>query len=135
MDAQFASTSGSNPFFNPNMWTSIDPEKHMNKSITFFLNEKLTVENDDIRNVFVEHEDGQAIPEYDSTWYDTIDSNKNESNSSDDNDEYTKLTCNDSNLNVRVEHASFEDYNEAHPIDEPIEARHFQKNYEHPVDV
>ena len=57
-------------------------------------NKKVTIENDDIQKVSAEHEDEQAILEYDPTWYDPTDSNKNESDSSDDNDKYTKLTSN-----------------------------------------
>ena len=38
--------------------------------------------------------------------------------------------CNDSDLDVGVGYVSFDDQNEAHPIDEPIEARPFQEFYE-----
>ena len=37
--------------------------------------------------------------------------------------------CNDSIPNVGVGYSSFDDYNEAHPFEEPIEAHHFQKFY------
>ena len=41
----------------------------MNKSIAFMPNENLTGEIDDTENVSSEHEDGQAISEYDPTWH------------------------------------------------------------------
>ena len=90
-------------------------------------NEDLIVENDKIQNNYGECEDGQAIPKYDHTWYDTTYLDENESNSGDDNDEYTEPTCNDSDLNVEIGYASFDDHNKAHPIDEPIEPHHFQE--------
>ena len=93
----------------------------------FLPNEELTVENDDIHNISVDHEDGQAILEYDPTWYDTIDSYENESDSGDDNDEYMKPTCNDSNPNVGVGYASFDNHNEAHSIEKHIEHVIFKK--------
>ena len=42
------------------------------------VNEELTIENDEIHNNSGEHEDGQAIPEYDLIWYDTIYSDEKE---------------------------------------------------------
>ena len=47
--------------------------------------------------------------------------------SGDDNDDYTKPICNDSDPNVRVRYASFDKHNEAHSIKKPIEARHFEE--------
>ena len=52
---------------------------------------------------------------------------KSELDSSDDNDEYMESSCNDSNL--RVGYASFDEHNEAHPIDEPIKAFFFKHNF------
>ena len=82
------------------MWTNKVREQHIrNKLIVFLPNEELTVENDDIQNSFGKHENGQAIPEYDPTWFDT---DENESYSSDENEEYTEPTCSDSDLDVKV---------------------------------
>ena len=72
----------------------------MNKSTSFLPNEEVTVENDDIQNVSIEHEDGQTISEYDLTWYVTTDLNENESDSGDDNNEYIEPTYNDSKPGV-----------------------------------
>ena len=58
----------------------------------------------------------------------TIDSDENESYFGDDNDEYMEPTCNDSNLDVGIRYASFDDHNETHPIDDPSEA-HFFRNF------
>ena len=96
-------------------------------------NEDLIVENDKIQNNYGECEDGQAIPKYDHTWYDTTYLDENESNSGDDNDEYTESTCNDSNPGVG--YASFDYHNESHPIDEPIESCHFQAEFYDPPKV
>ena len=59
MAFQFASTSGSNPFFEPNKWIGTTPKHHIkNKSTTFLLNKELTFENDELWNSSGEHEDG-----------------------------------------------------------------------------
>ena len=106
----------------------MSPKQLMNKStVLFFSNRELTVENDDIQHVSTEHKDGQAIIEYDPTWYDTTNSDENESDS---NDEYKKPTYNDSDPNVVVGYTSFGDHNESHAIDEPTEARPFKEFYE-----
>ena len=84
MASQFVSTNGSNLFFEQDMWIWTGPEQHIrNKSTTFLSNEELTVENDEIQNNSGEHEDKQAILEYDTT-----DLDENESDLGDDNDEY-----------------------------------------------
>ena len=80
-----------------------------------------------MQNVSLEHEDGQTIPKHDPIWYDTTDY-------SDDNNEYTKPTYNDSDLDIRVGYASCDNHNETYPIDELIEARSFQEFYE-PLEV
>ena len=109
------------------MWTETSFKQHIrNKSTACVPDEKLIVENDEIQNNSGEREYGQAIPTSDPTWYDTTDSNKNESDSSDDNNEYTQPTCNDSDFNVGVGYASFDNHNEAHPIDESIKALIFR---------
>ena len=128
MVSQFAMANGSNPLFDPNMWTEMDLGQHMYKWIVVLPNKELIVENDDIHNVYGEHEDGQAILGYDYSWYVTIDSDKNELDSRDENDEYTKPICYDTNLDVGVGYASFDDHNETHPIDDPSEA-HFFRNF------
>ena len=86
----------------------------MNKINSFFAKLGSNNENDDIHNVFAEHKDWQVILEYDLTWYVTTDSDENKSNSGDDNDEYTKPTCND--LNLGVGYALLDDHNEVQPI-------------------
>ena len=129
MASQFASTHRSNPFFYPNTWIGTGPKQHMNKSIALYENE-----SDDMHNASFQHEDGQVILEYDPTWQDTTNSNENELDSSDNNDEYMKPTCND--LDPRLGYASFDDHNEAHSIDdEPIEVHHFQEEFYDPPKV
>ena len=71
----------------------------------------------------------ETIPKYDTTWYDTIDSDRNESYPGDENDEYIKPTCNDSDPNVAVGYASFDDHNESRPIDEPVKAHLFNMTF------
>ena len=79
-----------------------------------------------MRNNFGERENEQVILEYDPTWYDTTDSDENELDSNDDNDEYKKPTCNDSDSMSELDMLHLMTTNEAHPIDEPIEVRFFR---------
>ena len=88
-------------------------------------NEKLTIEKYEIQNNSSEHEDEQTIPEYDPTWYDITNSDENESDFGNENNEYKEPTCNDSDPDIVVGYASFNDHNEAHPIDLPIKAHPF----------
>ena len=130
MASQFVLASGSNPFFEPDIWIRTGPEQYIkNKPIAFLPDEELTDENDAIQNNFGEYENRHAISKYDPIWYDTTDSDKNESYSSDENDEYTKPTCNNVYPDVGVGYALFVDHNEGRPINEPVEACHFQKFY------
>ena len=51
---------------------------------------KSTSENDDTQNVISEHEDGQAIPDYDPMWHVSTDLDDNELEYIDENEsEYT----------------------------------------------
>ena len=129
MAAQFSSAHGSNILFQPNMWNQTCPPQQMNQSTSFVPNEDISVEIDDTQNINAKHEDVRANIEYDHNCHVKTDSDENETECSDENiwystdendDDREGPTCYDSGM--WVGHASFDDHNEARPIDKPIKA-------------
>ena len=123
MASQFAFANGSNymhvsdPFFELQGLIEITYGQQLMNKTTFFSNDALPFENDEIQNSFDEVEDGRAILKYDLVLLDNTDSDEIEPYSTNKNNENTKPTNYDSAPDFGIGYISINEYVDYH-VDE-----------------